>query len=224
MVPPLGSTRRNSRNSSRRPAPHAQAALHLPPLGPPEPCKLGAQRCRKLAPRPSLPAWACAAPKRLLGQDVPRLGPHPEPSPSFSLRFVRSLATARSLPGSPSLPALACGASRWHTRSTAQPALPGPTLRSITCYSSQPALIAVSTGPGLRSLKMAYVVDSSASPARPYASLDRLPQHAARPDRRPYRPGSALRQNHYSDRTCLDRVHTPGRPRASAWYNVAGPV
>jgi hypothetical protein len=97
---------------------------------------------------------ANARAKRLLGQDVPRPGPHPEPSPSFSLRFARSLATARSLPGSPSLPARACGASRWHTWSTAQPAPPGPTLCLIACPNTQPARIAVPTGPGLRCAKI----------------------------------------------------------------------
>ena len=57
----------------------------------------------------------------------------------------------------------------------------------------------------------AYAVESSASPALPYASLDHLPHHAVYPDRRLYRPGPAERQVAYA----VESSTSPVRPYAS---------
>ena len=77
--------------------------------------------------------------------------------------------------------------------------------------------VAVPTGTGLQ---VKTVSQSRAQEHLPGSSLcsTSCPKHAACPDRRHYRLGPVLLLNADSDRMRLDRVTTPSRPRASAWY------
>jgi hypothetical protein len=106
--------------------------------------------------------------------------------------------------------------SRWQSQSRAQ----APSwLYALPDYLPHHAVcpVAVPTGTGLQ------VKTESQSRAQehlpgPTLCSTSCPKHAACPNRRHYRLGPVLLLNADSDRMRLDRVTTPSRPRASAWY------